>query len=251
MVTGTGSAVTSTKALQELNGYLENIAAADVTKGDAAAFSRTVKEANANYSAAKHAETIDNKTIQAELRAAAANSGQTVANTVRQRIADILVNPKEQRGFTGEELGAMEKIVRGTAPQNAMRIAGNVMGGGGGIGAALVGGGSTLAAGPAGLAVPAVGFALKSLSNKITLKQAEKLSEMIRTRAPLASASSKFEERAAEFAKLRNAKTASAVGLAARNLATNLKSTGLNISASDLLGGLQIGGVSRAEDQKN
>lgn len=239
----------ASKALDELNAYHENIPAADVLRGDAQAASRTIKEANANYSAAKHAETIDNKTIQAELRAAAANSGQNVANTVRQRMADILIKPKEQRGFTTEELGMMEQIVRGTRGQNALRVGGNVLGGGGGLGAAIVGGGGALAAGPVGIALPAVGFAMKALGNKITLSQAEKLSEAIRMRAPLASSASKFEEKAAAFTEARNAKTASSAALAARNFASNLRAAGFNISVPDLLGGLQMGGVGRADDQ--
>lgn len=241
----------ATKAIEELNGYSEKLTGADVVRGDAQAAAAKIKEANANYSAAKHAETIDNKTIQAELRAAAANSGGNVANTVRQRMADILIKPKEQRGFTADELGMMEQIVRGSRTQNAMRVAGNVMGGGGGLGAAVVGGGSTLAAGPAGLAVPVAGYLLKSISNKMTLAQAEKLSEAIRSRAPLASASQKFEEKAAQFERERNSKTVSGVALAARNFAMNLRSAGFNVSASDLMSGLQMGSIGRADDQPN
>lgn len=237
----------ASKALEELTRYAESVPSADVLRGDAAAAARTIKEANANYSAAKHAENIDNKTIQAELRAAAANSGQNVANTVRQRMADILIKPKERRGFTEEELGLMEKIVRGTVGQNVLRGAGNLLGGGGGLGAitsAAVGGYAT--GGPGAIA-PVVGFGLKALSNKMTLAQAEKLSEAIRSRAPLASASQKFEEKAAEFVSKRTAKTASGAALAARNFASNLRSAGFNVSASDLFGGLQATG--RADNE--
>lgn len=239
----------ASKALQELNSYAENIAASDVVRGDAAAAAKTIKEANANYSAAKHSENIDNKTIQAELRAAAANSGQNVANTVRQRMADILLKPKERRGFTDTELGMMEQIVRGTRGQNIVRGAGNLLGGGGGLGAmtsAAVGGYAT---GGPGAVAPLVGFLLKSVSNKMTISQAEKLSEAIRSRAPLASASQKFEEKAAQFVNDRNAKTASGAALAARNFATNLRSAGFNVSTSDLFGGLQATG--RADNEPN
>lgn len=236
----------ASRALRELTDYSESIAASDVLRGDAGAAAKTIKEANANYSAAKHSEDIDQRVIRAQLRASASNSGMNVANTVRQRLADVLADPRKQRGFTEDELGRMKTIVEGTRTQNAMRGAGNLMGGGGGLGAAVVGGGGVLAAGPAGVAIPVAGFALKSLSNKMTLSQAEKLSEAIRSRAPLASASQKFEEKAAQFAQARNAKTASGAALAARNFATNLRSAGFNVSASDLMSGLQLG---RANDQ--
>jgi hypothetical protein len=238
------------QAIEALDNFLPNLAQRDVVEGDVAAAAQTLQTARGNYAAAKQAETIDNKTIQAELRAAAANSGQNVANTVRQRMADILIKPKEQRGYTAEELAQMETIVRGTRGQNAMRTASNVLGGGGGLGSVAAGFAGSVAAGPAGALAPVAGYAMKSLGNKMTLRQAEKLSEMIRSRAPLASSMQKFEEKAADFASNRTPASVAAVALAARNFATNLKSSGLNISTSDLLGGLQLGGVGRAEDEQ-
>jgi hypothetical protein len=237
--------------MESLDNFLPNVAKDDVIAGDIGAAAKTLEMARGNYSAAKHAETIDNKTIQAELRAAAANSGQNVANTVRQRMADILIKPKEQRGFTPTELGMMERIVRGSPAQNAMRSAGNVLGGGGGLGSVAAGFAGSVAAGPVGALAPVGGFFLKAISNKMTLKQADKLSEAIRSRAPLASSLQKFEEKAAELAAGRTPKSVAAVALAARNFATNLKDSGLNISTSDLMGGLQLGGVGRAEDEQN
>lgn len=237
--------------LRQLDDFVPGMSQADVLAGDLTGAARQLETARGNWTAAKHAETIDNKTIQAELRAAAANSGQNVANTVRQRMADILIKPKEQRGFRPEELAQMETIVRGTGTQNAIRAAGNMMGGGLGVGGTVTGIGASVATGsPLGAAVPLAGYALKSLSNKMTLRQAEKLSEMIRSRAPLASSMQKFEEKAAEFAADRSPKSVAAVALAARNFATNLKSSGLNISTSDLMNGLQLGGVGRAEDEQ-
>jgi hypothetical protein len=84
----------------------------------------------------------------------------------------------------------------------------------------------------------------------MTLKQAEKLSETIRSRAPLASSSTKFEEAVAKFQDQRNAKTAAAAGIAARNLANNLRGSGFNVTVSDLMRALQSPAASRAEDQQ-
>lgn len=240
----------ATMALREFNDFLENVPAGSVLRGSADDFTSIVKEANANYSAAKTAESIDKKVIQAETRAAAANSGMNVANTIRQRMADVTLNPKLNRGMRPEEVAMADRIARGTPTENLIRKAGNMTGGGGGLGtlaSAAAGIGAT--GGPMGLALPAFGFAMRGIGNRMTLSQAEKLSEAIRSRAPLASATTKFEEKVAQFHQKRDARTASAAALAARNLATNLRGAGFSISTGDLMRSLQAPVASRAEDQ--
>jgi len=235
--------------IDKLDELLPNIKPADVISGDAGAAASTLEEARANYSAAKHAETIDNKTIQAELRAAAANSGQNVANTVRQRMADILVKPKEQRGFSSSELSQMEDIVRGSKAGNALRIGGNLLGGGGGLGAAVSAGIGGFVTGGPGAAAPVVGFGLKQLSNYLTLKQTAQLSEAIRMRAPLASSMSKFGEAFAKYQELKSPSTHAGVVLAARNLSNNLQGDAFKGSISDLVRSLSGPQQGRAQDE--
>lgn len=226
--------------IDKLDELLPNLSSKDVLSGDVGAAAKTLEEARGNYSAAKRAESIDNKTIQAELRAAAANSGQNVANTVRQRMADILLKPKEQRGFSESELGQMEEIVRGSKSGNALRAAGNLLGGGGGLGAAVSAGIGGLVTGGPGAVAPVVGFGLKQLSNRLTLKQAERLSEAIRMRAPLASSASKFDEAFSQFHDAKTPKAYAGVVIAARNLASNLEDPSLKASISSLLRDLHL-----------
>lgn len=222
-------------AIDHLDNFLPNISKNDVISGDVGKASQILDEARANYSAAKHAETIDNKTIQAELRAAAANSGMNVANTVRQRMADILIKPKEQRGFSKDQLAQMETIVRGSKTQNAIRASGNLMGGGGGLGAAVTGGIGALATpGGVGGLIPVVGLALKSISNRMTITQAAKLSESIRSSAPLASSAQKLQAAQTAMGQSRNAKTVAGVVMASRNFANNLKGIGISIAPNDI-----------------
>jgi hypothetical protein len=221
--------------IDKLDELLPNLSSKDVISGDVGAAAKILEEARGNYSAAKRAESIDNKTIQAELRAAAANSGQNVANTVRQRMADILLKPKEQRGFSENELSQMEEIVRGSKSGNALRAAGNLLGGGGGLGAAVSAGIGGLVTGGPGAVAPVVGFGLKQLSNRLTLKQTERLSEAIRMRAPLASSASKFDEAFANFHEAKTPKAYAGVVIAARNLASNLEDPSLKASISSLL----------------
>lgn len=243
-------------ALRELNDVLENLPAGAVLRGSADDFTNTMREANANYARAMQASNIDKKIVTAETRAAAANSGMNVANTIRQRMADVKLNPKQSRGMHPDDIAAAGQIAEGTTTGNLIRKAGNMMGGGGGVRslvAGAIGGGAAYAgdSNPAlGFALPALGMAMRGVGNRMTLNQAHKLSEAIRTRAPLASATTKFEEKVAQFQEARNAKTAAAAALAARNLASNLKSSGFNVSTSDLMRALQGPVAGRAENDQ-
>lgn len=176
------------QAITALDRFVERVAPADVLAGDPAAAQRILGDARGNYSAAKLSEAIDKKQVRAEIRAAAANSGQNVSNTMRQRIADILLNPRERRGFSQAELAQMDRIVRGTATGNLSRFAGNMMGGGGGMGAMVAGGLGGMATGGPGFAIPVAGFALKKVADASTMRQVRRLDEMVRSRAPLAKA---------------------------------------------------------------
>jgi hypothetical protein len=82
------------------------------------------------------------------------------------------------------------------------------------------------------------------------MKQAQKLSDTIRARAPLSSATTKFEEKVAQFQAERNAKNGVAAALAARNLSNNLRGSGFNVSVSDLLRSLEGPVAGRAEDKQ-
>jgi len=145
-----------------------------------------LKTAVGNYAAAKRSDLVRGKLESADLNAASAHSGTNIDNSIRQQIRTVLTNPKLRRGFSKEELAQMEKIVRGTSAGNVIRATGNMLGGGGGLGAVISGAAGYGAAGPAGVAAPAVGYALKKAGNALTARQVAKLDEMIRARSPLA-----------------------------------------------------------------
>lgn len=173
-------------AINELNDYLAGLSGPDVLKGSPGVAAAILKEANANYSAAMKAAQINEKIVRAELRAASTNSGQNVGNAMRQRIADVLANPKLNRGYSPEELAQMDKIVRGTKVGNLARKIGNTFGGGGGLGALAAGGVGAAAAGWPGMLLAAPGFLGKYIQNASTMRQIAKLDEMIRMNSPLA-----------------------------------------------------------------
>ena len=240
----------ASKAIEHLDSFIPAISKGDVISGDVGAAASKLETARGNYSAAKQAEKIDEKLVQAEVRAAAANSGMNVANTIRQRMADVVLNPKQARGLLPEEIAQAKAISEGTRTQNAMRTAGNILGGGGGLGTAMVGALGGIATGGPGAALPLAGFALRAIGNKLTVRQAEKLSEAIRSRAPLASSTQKFNQAAAQLQANRTPQAIAGAVLAARNLSTNMRSAGFNIAPADLLSGLQSPSSGNAQEQE-
>jgi hypothetical protein len=235
-------------AIERLDNFIPSIPAGEVIAGDVSAAASKLETARGNYSAAKQSEKIDEKLVAAETRAAAANSGMNVANTIRQRMADVAINPKQQRGLRPEEIETAKSIAEGTRGQNVMRAAGNALGGGGGMGSVAAGFAGSVAAGPLGALAPVAGFALKALGNKLTIRQAEKLSEAIRSRAPLASSAAKYNQAAANLQANRTPQAVAGALLAARNFATNLRGAGFNVSPAELLSGMQ---TTRAEEQQD
>jgi hypothetical protein len=91
---------------------------------------------------------------------------------------------------------------------------------------------------------------LRALGNKLTVRQAEKLSEAIRSRAPLASATQKFNQAAAQVQTNRTPQAIAGAVLAARNLSTNMRSAGFNVAPADLLMGLQSPSSGNAQEQE-
>jgi hypothetical protein len=178
----------ASRAIQHLDDYLGSIPQADVLAGDAAQASKILSEARANYAASKRSDQINGELEIADRNAAAANSGQNIGNSVRQRFNSILKSDKKTSGFNDAELAQMEQAVRGTSLGNAARIGGNLLGGGGGLGAAVtagIGGAATAHMGGIGALAPIVGYGLKKFSSASVQRQVQKLDEMTRARAPL------------------------------------------------------------------
>jgi hypothetical protein len=185
------------------------------------AAARFIKEARGNAAAGFRSDRITGAEDAAELRSAAANSGQNLGNTLRQRLASILLSDKQSRGFSPEELAAMRQVVEGTATANTLRYVGNLLGGGGGIGQtgiATLGaaGGAALGGGPVSAGVgaallPLTGATSRAGYNALVGRQVAKLDELVRKRSPL------YQQRA-NAAPLIPERSDTALGLLLRGL---------------------------------
>lgn len=181
----TSEAAAASIAMEHINDYLPNISAADVVAGDAPRAAQILKDAGQNWGAAKRSEKVDLQLTRADRQAAKSGSGSNIENSMRQKIASMLDNPARSVGYSDAEKAAMENIVRGTPTRNALRKVGK-LGVEGGLslllhaGAAIPSGGATIPFAVGGTVARKVGEAL-------TAKSGRALSEMVRSRSPLAT----------------------------------------------------------------
>ncbi len=189
----TPDAAAATSVLRIVDRFMENPPAEAVLAGPATKAGELVKEANANYAAALRSGKLNRIDETTNLRAAAANSGLNLDNAIRQRVVSLLSNPKQLSGFSREEVNALHEIARGTPTRNALRIVGNLLGGGGGLGSIVTSGvGAALggaAGGPVGGAIgaasPLVGYVAKRLANRQAHEALLAAGEQVRRRSPL------------------------------------------------------------------
>lgn len=244
------------RAIEAVDQFLTELRPADVLRGDPQAAAEAFNAARGNYAAMARSERVTGKMQSAELAADAANSGMNLDNSIRNRFRSILESPEQRRGFSTAEREEMLRIVKGGPVRNVSRRLGNLLGGGGGLGAVVTAGlgaaGGAAAAGPAGALAglaPAIGYGLKVLENALTKAQVRKLDEMVRSRSPLATAiessGAKWSQAAQRVSERPTYQHYVAASLAARNFANTLRSAGIEVSPKVLV---QRGG---SADQKN
>jgi hypothetical protein len=158
---------------------------------DAAQILRT---ARANSAAGFRSDELTGIADSASNRAAAANSGQNLGNNIRGRLASLLDSQSRTRGFSKEEIAAIQQVVDGTATTNTLRYVSNLLGGGGGIGqtgisamGAIAGSsvGGLPGAGIGATLPPLVGAGARTAGNRLTAKQLADIDAMTRMRSPL------------------------------------------------------------------
>lgn len=173
-------------AIRELDRFIESVPAESVVAGTPAEFAKIASDARGNYAASRRSDQVTGQLEEAQGNAAAANSGQNIGNAVRQRFNAIVKSDKKSSGFTEQEIAQAEKVRDGTVLGNTTRLLGNVLGGGGGLGAVATAATGAATLGPVGAAAPLVGYGLKKLSDASVNRQVRALDEMTRARSPLA-----------------------------------------------------------------
>jgi hypothetical protein len=174
----------ASRAIENITNYLGRMPQNHLARGDAAEAGQAWNTARQNYASARTAEKVQQKLTNADLQAASSNSGANSGNAARQKLRTLLTNPKQGRGLNEAESTLIENTVQGSRMGNALRTGGNLLGGGGGLGALLTGAVGGAAAGPAGLALPLVGRGLKMAGDSMTRRDANRIVDAILSRAP-------------------------------------------------------------------
>jgi hypothetical protein len=153
------------------------------------------KEGRGNYSAGMRDAELERIQREAGLRSRSANSGQNLDNSIRSRVTSAILNAKALKGFTPAEEAMLEQVPEGSVGNNILRWTGNFMGGGGGLGAGAAMGLSSAgarmlglgegASSAIGMAVPAIGAALKKATGKSTSEALSEVQQATRQRSPM------------------------------------------------------------------
>lgn len=193
----------ASRAIENITNYIGRMPQSHLARGNATEATEAWNTARSNYAAAKTAQKVHDKLYAAEQQAASSNSGANAGNAARQKLRVLLTNPKQGRGFTDADGAAIEQTVQGSRMANALRTGGNLLGGGGGLGALLTSAVGGAAAGPAGLALPLAGRALKMSGDAVTRRQANRIVDAILERAPETAAIQQRGQQAISDRKLR------------------------------------------------
>tara|TARA_R100000315_G_C5234496_1_gene145849 strand:- start:1359 stop:2840 length:1482 start_codon:yes stop_codon:yes gene_type:complete len=178
----------------EAAGKTPSMAGPRSPSGAAELAAKAIVPARANAAAGFRSDAIRKLEDAVELRSGGSHSGLNVDNTIRQKIASLLLNDKKMRGFNATEKEAMRDVVRGSPTKNAARYLSNLLGGGGGMAQSLkmaggglagfnMGGDVTTTA--LGAMIPAtLGTSLRNASNYLGRRELEKLDNLVRSRSP-------------------------------------------------------------------
>jgi hypothetical protein len=168
------------KMINQIDDFIGDLKPADVLAGNSHEAANQMLKARSLWTRMKKAEKIDTAILKAERRAASTGSGGNADNAMRQNVRSILDNPRLSRGMSAAEKKAAERVVRGTLPQNALRLAGKLAPTGVVSGTLSSAAGYGLA-GPIGLGLPMLGAGAKALADRMTVRNVEKLSQLIRS----------------------------------------------------------------------
>jgi hypothetical protein len=180
----------------ELSGFMDDIGKSDVTGGNPDAAIDALKVGRETTRKIKKSEDIQDVLYKAKNRAATSGTGGNEVNAIRQNIRGILDNPRKRRGYTEQEISAMEDIVRGTPTQNALRMLGKLSPTSGTL-PAMAGAAAGTGFGLVGAIPSAGGYLAKGGAEMMTNNSVNNLDVLIRNGAPLATKSLSGQQKSA------------------------------------------------------
>lgn len=167
------------KIISAIDDAVSNPQAGDVLAGNAADAGEAITRARSLYRQSSRLDDIATAMKKGERQAMSTGSGGNIDNAIRQKFRSILDSPARSRGFTKDEIAAMEDIVSGRPTQNAMRLIGKLSPQGNGLMAMLhlLGAG---ASGGATVPLAGVGMAAKTVADRSTPANVQALETIVR-----------------------------------------------------------------------
>ncbi len=190
----TRQAVAARRAIDHIDNFLPTLRQGDLLAGNAQNATRILDLARQNWGAAKRAELVQTTRGNAEINAASSHSGANIQNATKQAFKPLLKNnAAKTAGWNEAERAALNRVVRGTWTGHTARAAGNLLGGGGGLGM-LAGGAAGYEAGgiPGAIATGLAGRGLKMAGNRSTANAVNRLDQTLRSRAPASVLAQQF-----------------------------------------------------------
>ncbi len=185
----------ATIAKQKINDFIANPPSSAVVAGNPELAANTLAAADKDFAALQRSDLITGTRETALGRAAQANSGKNIDNTIRRGVGRILDSEQLSHGFTPSEISMMEDVRHGTATANTMRYVGNLLGGGGGLGGFITGAAGSWYS-PLLAPLPVLGAALKKGADRSTIKGLEKVDEATRMRSAMGEALMNMQQQA-------------------------------------------------------
>ncbi len=181
------------RAITSLQESQTAVTPAQVLRGDAAAYSKTMSDGIDNWRVGKHSNIVTGKTELADLNRAAAGAGADGDNTLRKAYKQLArpVNntntPVWQRmKFEPDEGALIDRITKGSPVGNTARFAGKYAPTGVVSAAGSIGLGH-LIGGPFATVFPAVGYVAKKIGDLSTKKAATELNKLVLSKSPYAA----------------------------------------------------------------
>lgn len=217
-------------AQRRLDDMMAKIPPQHVLEGDAQAASNILGQARGNYAAASRSERLSEALARAEKQAQRAGVGGNLENATRQRITEILNSPNKRRGFSKDEISALDDYVAGNFTRNSLRVATKVLGGDNPL-MAVIHTGLAWSTSGLSLAAPLTGYALKRINNAISARQLDRIDEMIRTRSP---AGKEFEKAISDWSRAAGSMATSPTAVSANKFLSAAKMLGNRFMANGI-----------------
>jgi gas vesicle protein len=165
--------------INKIDDFLDGLGPANLTGGKQSDAGLLFKQARGLWGRARKGELLEEAFEKAGLQASGFENG------IRVQFRSILNNKKKLKGFNKEEIAAMRKVVQGGRAENIAKALGRfgftegqstsmLLGSLGVAGGAIVGGA------PGAVAVPLLGQLSRNLAQRLTRKNAEFASQIVR-----------------------------------------------------------------------